>query len=124
MTKKRGIICCDFDGVIHKYSKGWSDGSIYDDPIPGVAEALQSLMNEGYEIVIFTTRADDRVVDGNLQKGQYDEVVQYLNYHKIPYTRVHKGVGKPLYKLFIDDNAIRFEGDWAKTLENAFRILQ
>ena len=33
-------ICVDFDGVIHKNSKGFHDGTIYDDPVEGTKEAL------------------------------------------------------------------------------------
>ena len=33
----------DFDGVIHKNSKGFYDGTIYDDPIEGVEEALKAI---------------------------------------------------------------------------------
>lgn len=31
MDKK--TIVFDFDGVIHRYSKGWQNGSIYDKPV-------------------------------------------------------------------------------------------
>lgn len=116
-------IAVDFDGVIHAYSKGWQDGKIYDPPVHGVREALQTFLNDGYEIVIYTTRADDREINGVMQSGQYEEVVQYLSSYAIPYTRVHRGAGKPLCKLFIDDNALRFEGDWPATLAQANAIL-
>ncbi|MFB4275740.1 hypothetical protein ACBJ59_10645 [Nonomuraea sp. MTCD27] len=39
-------IAVDFDGVIHTYGKGWHDGSIYDEPVPGALDALRSLMKE------------------------------------------------------------------------------
>lgn len=120
----KGTICVDFDGVIHGYSKGWADGSIYDPPIPGVREALQSLIDHGYEIVIFSTRTDDRCVKGEWQRGQFVEVVDYLDKHNIPYTKIHQGQGKPLCKLFIDDNALRFKGNWIETLQEALDILE
>jgi len=36
----KNTIAVDFDGVIHQYSKGWEDGSIYDKPVKGVRQAL------------------------------------------------------------------------------------
>lgn len=120
----KGTIAVDFDGVIHRYSRGWADGSIYDDPIPGVAGVLQSFLDAGYEVVVFTTRAHGRTINREFQRGQYDEVVAYLQQHKIPHTRVHRDVGKPLCKLLIDDNALRFEGNWADTYREAIRLLE
>ena len=38
-------IAVDFDGVIHAYSKGWGDGSIYDEPVPRAFYALHLLMH-------------------------------------------------------------------------------
>ena len=32
--KEGHAVAFDFDGVIHRYSKGWQDGSIYDEPFP------------------------------------------------------------------------------------------
>ena len=54
-------IAVDFDGVIHKYSKGWQSGAIYDEPIEGVHGALMTLMND-YAVYIFTTRNIQEVV--------------------------------------------------------------
>ena len=37
---ERKTIVFDFDGVIHKYSKGWQDGSIYDEPVEGIKDLI------------------------------------------------------------------------------------
>jgi hypothetical protein len=50
-----GTVAVDFDGVIHAYSKGWRDGSIYDEPVPGALDALHALMRE-HAVFIHTTR--------------------------------------------------------------------
>ncbi len=50
-------VLVDFDGVIHAYSKGWHDGTIYDVPVPGAREGLLKLM-ENYAVVVCTSRTD------------------------------------------------------------------
>ncbi len=54
-------VAVDFDGVIHAYSRGWQDGSIYDPPLPGTVEALHALMAE-YAVVVITTREPKQVM--------------------------------------------------------------
>ena len=51
-NKKRIMI--DLDGTIHKYSKGWNGGEIYDPPFEGSIDAIKWLKNQGFEIIIFT----------------------------------------------------------------------
>ncbi|GAQ52093.1 hypothetical protein [Streptomyces acidiscabies] len=48
-------IAVDFDGVIHAYSRGWQDGTIYDPPMPGALDGLRALMEQD-AVFIFTTR--------------------------------------------------------------------
>jgi len=55
-------IAIDFDGVIHKYSRGWQNGTIYDNAVQGTHEALMNLMKD-YAVYIFTTRDVKEVVD-------------------------------------------------------------
>lgn len=54
-------IAVDFDGVIHAYSRGWHDGTIYDAPILGAVEALHRLMAR-YSVFIHTTREPEAVM--------------------------------------------------------------
>ena len=42
-SEEKNTIAIDFDGVIHKNSKGFHDGTIYDEPIEGVKKGLEYL---------------------------------------------------------------------------------
>lgn len=101
MSRKR-VLAVDFDGVIHAYTKGWNDGSIYDLPMEGVKESLESL-GEKFKIVVFTARPNIREIARWLMKYgiHFDEIT----HDKIPAV------------AYIDDRGIRFE-TWKQTLEN------
>lgn len=92
MTNKPRLLV-DFDGVIHKYSHGWADGTAYDEPVEGAKDAMQDLVNRGYEVVIFSTR-DER------------QIAQWLRANRFPpYPITNEKV--PAVAI-IDDRAIRF----------------
>src|SRR3989304_2607402 len=109
-------VAIDFDGVLHKYSREWDDGTIYDDPVDGAADAMQALLDHGLEVVIYSTRCHDREVNGEFEPHQRAEMADWLEKHKIPYTRIHDQPGKTLCSPIVDDCCHRFEGDWKANL--------
>jgi len=109
---QRQKLLIDFDGTIHKYSRGWADGTIYDSPFEGAAEAIDELKNK-YEIVIFSTRASCRE-NSDCQK-QIKDMKQWLDRYGIHYDDItSEKIGA--FRI-IDDLAIPFKGDWDKVLQ-------
>lgn len=88
------ILAIDFDGVLHQYSRGWLDGSIYDEPVAGAKEAMQRLKKAGYYLVIFTTRTN------------HSEVSLWLKEKLIPFDEITST--KIAALAYIDDRAVRF----------------
>jgi len=110
-TSRRAMV--DLDGTIHKYSKGFQDGSIYDPPFEGAKEVIDWLKNEGYEIVIFTTRASEEnaLETGDDVKTQINNIETWLTNHNIYYDRVT--AEKLAAEFYIDDRAINIKnGNW------------
>jgi len=91
----------DFDGVIHKYSKGWLDGSIYDEPTPGIYFVIEKLRNSGYEVVVVSSRC-------STPEG-IAAIDNYLKSYGIIVDRICKE--KPPALVYVDDRAICFDGN-------------
>lgn len=111
------LVAVDFDGVLHRYSYGWRDGSIYDKPVEGAAAAMRRLIDAGFDVAIYSTRAYTRVMDGVTWPGQAQEMAEWLNLHGIPYSRIWLEPGKPPYTILIDDRCVRFRS-WRETLSH------
>ena len=106
MAKKKGnskIVALDFDGVIHKYSKGWHDGTAYDEPMEGAFQALVKLINRGYTLTIFSSRDEDVIREWfkkwwvAVMQEEIPKEVTEMEYYK-----------KPSALYVIDDRALRF----------------
>ena len=114
--EKRVLI--DLDKTIHKYSKGYGDGTIYDDPFEGARAAIQWLKDQGYEIVIFSTRASPGAAAemGTDYKKEIGNIESWLKNHDIYFDRVT--ADKIFADFYIDDKAIPIHnGNWDAVLK-------
>ena len=104
--EEKNTIAIDFDGVIHKNSKGFHDGTIYDEPIEDVKKGLEYL-SKSYKLVIYTCKANPNrpLIDGETGIDLIWGWLQRWNLHgyidDVTYT-------KPNALYYIDDKAIRF----------------
>ena len=108
-------VAIDFDGVIHKCSKGYHDGTIYDNPVDGVAAALEQITSSGYNIIVFTckARADRGLVNG---KTGTELVWEWLRENNLDKYVNKVTAEKPRACVYIDDKSVKFE-EWGGCLE-------
>lgn len=109
-------LCIDFDGVIHSYDRGWQDGAIYGNVVPGFFEWVERVRDQ-FKLVIYSSRSksEEGVVAMSLwlheqrnkwiKAGGQRDPVRPL---EIEFTNE-----KPVAWLTIDDRAIHFTGDWS-----------
>jgi hypothetical protein len=104
----------DFDGVIHKCSKGFHDGTIYDPPIEGVESALQYIAQK-YQIIVYTAKAkqDRPIING---KTGTELVWEWLRDNKLDHFIAAVTSEKPRAVAYIDDKGVRFN-NWSTCLE-------
>ncbi len=92
-------LAIDFDGVLHSYTSGWQGHElIADGPVEGAREACERLYEAGWKLYVFTSRSELKPVQKWLEKYRFPPMML---------TRI-----KPIAIAYIDDRAIRFEGDW------------
>jgi len=104
----------DFDGVVHRCSKGFYDGTIYDDLLPDAASSIAMLASK-YTLVCYTAkaRADRPLVNGMTGKELVEE---WLQKHDLLKYFKEVTAEKPRALCYIDDKGIRFT-DWASAIQ-------
>lgn len=131
---KKNTVAFDFDGVIHKYRNGWQNGSIYDDLNDSILQLIKTLLDNGHNVFIMTTRSRKQIkkhfdsfkrkVDGEIYiGGTLSMDLSYWENTKIPFkykTFSHRikfwnklGVcgicnHKAIFDVLIDDRVIKY----------------
>lgn len=103
----KNTIAIDFDGVIHKNSLGFHDGTIYDEPVEGTRQALKILSKKFERIVIFSCKSIGERPLVNGMTGT-ELVWQWLAKYNLNQYIYNVTAEKPIASLYIDDSAIRF----------------
>ena len=106
INQRTKTLAVDFDGVIHRNKDTWRGrASIKDIPVAGAVEALASLREE-YTIIVHTCRARS--------EAGTQAVRQWLDKHGIEVDDVT--ALKPGADVYLDDKAVRFNGNWVDSL--------
>jgi hypothetical protein len=98
----RNTIALDFDGVLHNLQGGWQGPEIFGEPVPGALEFVRWLLEQDYNVYVFSTRAAYRVGKIGIKDWLIDNGFP-------PLEITDRKAGGCLY---IDDRGYRFEGDF------------
>lgn len=98
----RDIIVIDFDGVIHRYSRGdIGTGEIYDLPSDGALDAISSYLCE-FDVYIQSSRAS--TPEGTIA------IKTWLSDHGFPDLPISDRKPSGEIRVIIDDRGINFSG--------------
>jgi len=109
-------ICVDLDGVLAKYD-GWKGPENIGELKKGAKEGMEKIRDEGWLIVIWTTR--ERI----------DLVEEWLEKNNIPYDYINKNPEAPPHSqkaiadVYLDDRAIRFE-NWSQARRDISEFME
>lgn len=113
-AKKR--ICIDFDNTLF----AWADLDVIPEPLPHAVRAVKEIQEKGYQVFILTSRAsrtwwEDHCRGTEMDPDDFGEVQMSIVYRAFMRAGI-KDIRVTSEKIpalaYIDDRAIRFDGDW------------
>lgn len=121
-------ICVDLDDTLLEKMPGELDpmtgeeGEPQDVPTEGAVEAMQQLAEEGHRLTVFTARFNP--MPGALRQQLKEEIEEELMQLGFPPMEVWTGMNKPSADIFIDNNAVTYDGDWGLALAQTQQMLE
>lgn len=116
-------IALDFDGVIHRYSKGWHDGTAYDTPCLCAEDAIKQLL-KSFSVAILSTRDPAQIQDWMRQ--HMPDIPTHIMQPHDKFWNATGVVGIAHHKIaasvYVDDRAVRHTA-WISTLEQIARYV-
>ena len=106
-------IIIDFDGTLCKFA--FPDVG---PPEPGIKEALTKLKELGYRVCIHSVRT--ATYWGDRKRKHHIQVIEkFMKENELPYDEilVDKNMDKPIAEVYVDDRAIRYEGNWLEIIK-------
>lgn len=91
-------------------------------PSEGAIEAMQTLAEEGHRLTIFTARFNP--APASIKQQMKEEIEMMLQQLGFPPMEVWTGTTKPSADVFIDNNAVTYDGDWGLALAQAQQMLE
>ena len=111
-------ICVDLDDTLLEKDPVGE----YTQPTEGAIEAMQTLQEEGHKLTVFTARFNPMPAQRRHEmKEQIEEMLQQLGF---PEMEVWTGMNKPSADIFIDNNAVTYDGDWGLALAQTQQMLE
>ena len=107
------VICIDFDGVIYPNFKYLGAAVIKGVPVAGSVEALITL-SKNYTVVVHSARCD--TPEGIKAIRDYLDRIGLEDIEVVP--------DKPRAKIYIDDRAVCFKGEWGETIADISKFKQ
>jgi hypothetical protein len=114
-------LAIDLDGTLVDKQTG-EEGEPQDMPTEGAVEAMQQLAQEGHKLTVFTARFNP-MPDSEKQRLK-KEIEQQLRQMGFPDMEVWTGTHKPAADIFIDNNAVTYDGDWGLALAQTQAMLE
>lgn len=104
-------VAVDLDGTIAKPYEEYEAGVI-PEPREGAVDAIRTLHDEGYKVIINTCR------------GDVEAISNYLDDHDIPYDHINENPDQPadtsdkvLADVYVDDRSIDGSAEWSSILD-------